>query len=70
MYIADYANNRIQRWQLGASEGVTIAGDPKCRRGSNATMLYYPTGLALNANETQMYVTDLGNKRVQRFQLI
>jgi len=70
MYIADYANHRIQRWQQGATSGVTIAGNPYGHGGSNATMLYYPIGLAINANETLMYVTDTNNRRIQRFQLI
>jgi hypothetical protein len=70
MYIADYANHRIQRWQQGATSGVTIAGSPYGHGGSNATTLYYPIGLAINANETQMYVTDTNNRRIQRFQLI
>ncbi len=70
MYIADYANSRIQRWQQGASEGVTIAGDPNGNYGSSSTLLFFPMCLALNANETQMYVADTINNRVQRFQLI
>jgi sugar lactone lactonase YvrE len=70
MYIVDYGNNRIQRWQQGATSGVTIAGNPYGHAGSNATMLSYPIGLAINANETQMYVTDATNSRIQRFQLI
>jgi hypothetical protein len=70
MYIADTNNNRIQRWQLGATEGVTIAGDPGGNAGSSATTLNSPAGVALSANETQIYVTDANNNRVQRFQLI
>jgi DNA-binding beta-propeller fold protein YncE len=70
MYIVDYANSRIQRWQQGATSGVTIAGNPYGYAGSNAIMLSFPIGLAINANETQMYVTDATNSRIQRFQLI
>jgi hypothetical protein len=70
MYIVDSNNNRIQRWEQGATTGVTIAGDPYGNSGSSATMLYYPTGLSINDNETLMYVTDSSNNRVQRFQLI
>ncbi|UJR34583.1 hypothetical protein I4U23_027359 [Adineta vaga] len=70
MYIVDSNNHRIQRWEQGASEGVTIAGNSNGIPGTNATMLNYPIGLALNANETYMYVTDWFNNRIQRFQLI
>ena len=70
MYIVDSNNHRIQRWEQRATEGVTIAGDPNGNVGSSATMLYYPTGLVINANETLMYVTDTANNRIQQFQLI
>jgi hypothetical protein len=70
IYIADFYNHRIQRWQQGATEGVTIAGDPYGNLGSSATQLNYPAGLALNTNETQIYVADRSNNRIQRFQLI
>jgi hypothetical protein len=70
IYIADFNNNRIQRWQQGATEGVTIAGDPYGNLGSSATQLSHPSGLALNTNETYIYVTDRYNNRIQQFQLI
>ncbi len=70
LYIADNHNHRIQRWEQGATSGVTVAGDPNGIAGGSATMLANPWGLAINANETQMYVSDSANMRVQRFQLI
>lgn len=70
IYIADYNNNRIQRWQPGATQGVTIAGSLTGSPGSGATRLRDPVVLALNTNETYMYVADRGNHRIQQFQLI
>ena len=58
MYIADTFNNRIQRWVLDQSEGVTIAGDPNGNPGSSATMLSSPYGVAVNDEETFLYVAD------------
>ncbi|CAF4299768.1 unnamed protein product, partial [Adineta steineri] len=55
LYIADYGNNRIQRWNQGATEGVTIAGDINGNSGSSDTMFNGPGGLAINHNETFMY---------------
>ena len=70
MYIVDRDNNRIQRWQQGDTQGVTIAGSPNGILGSGATKLNNPTVMALNVNETHIYVVDRNNDRVQRFRLI
>jgi sugar lactone lactonase YvrE len=70
IYIADTYNNRIQRWNQGDQSGVTIAGDPNGNAGSNATMLNGPYGIALNDEETFLYVADTNNNRIQRFQLV
>ena len=70
MYIADSVNHRIQRWNQNESAGVTIAGDPNGVAGAGPTMLNYPYGLALNDEETFLYVVDTANFRVQRFDLV
>jgi sugar lactone lactonase YvrE len=69
IYIADRANNRIQLWSSGASSGVTIAG-VSGMNGVDATMLNSPVGVIMNMNETFLYVSDRGNNRAQRYQLI
>lgn len=68
IYIADRANNRIQRWSPGASSGVTIAG-VLGMSGTDATMLNSPVNVIMNMNETFLYVSDRGNNRVQRYPL-
>jgi DNA-binding beta-propeller fold protein YncE len=68
IYIADFNNNRIQRWSPGATSGVTIVGITGVS-GINATLLNGPANVILNKNETFLYVTDRNNHRVQRFQL-
>ncbi len=70
IYVVDQKNNRIQRWAPNATKGVTIAGSPLGIPGSTSTLLFDPCGIAINADETIMYVSDDGNKRVQKFQLI
>ena len=52
LYISDTYNHRIQRWDPGASVGVTVAGSPTGASGSTATLLLYPTGIGLDAKET------------------
>ncbi|CAF3887385.1 unnamed protein product [Rotaria sordida] len=70
IYVSDSHNNRVQRWEMNASYGVTIAGSPSGQSGSSASLLFYLTGLALDPNETYLFVCDTGNNRVQRFRLI
>ena len=68
IYIADNQNHRVQRWSPGATAGVTLVGVAGVN-GTNATMLNSPASVALNENETYLYVSDLNNHRVQRFKL-
>ncbi len=70
IYIADLLNNRVQRWYMGATQGVTIAGSPQGVSSVGAAGLNYPEGVFLDANETYLYVADQANNRVQRFTLI
>ena len=68
IYIADTNNHRIQLWSPGATSGVTVVGVTEVN-GSNATMLYSPSNVALSLDETFLYVSDMNNHRVQRYQL-
>jgi sugar lactone lactonase YvrE len=70
IYISDSNNHRIQRWNQGDPSAVTIAGNPNGSGGTNATMLYGPLAIALNDEETFLYVADNYNNRIQRFQLV
>ena len=70
IYIVEASNHRVQRWSSGASSGVTVAGSPLGIAGSDDSMLNIPHALAVNADETLMYVTDGSNQRIQRFDLI
>jgi tripartite motif-containing protein 71 len=69
MYIADTYNNRVTRWNLNGASGVTIAGI-EGMSGTGAQLLNGPGGVALSNNETFLYISDLNNNRIQRFELI
>ena len=69
LYITDASNHRVQRWNPGSSAGVTIAGSINGGSGNSAAQMSYPSGIALDANETFLYVSEFGNHRVQRFLL-
>ena len=69
MYIADYNNHRIQRWDPGATSGVTIVGTTGLS-GTTSTLLNHPSNVMLDRDETYLYVSERDNHRVQRFRLI
>lgn len=69
IYIVDSSNHRIQLWSLGATSGITVVGDPNGNSGIDSTHLMTPTAFIINKNETRMYVTDVGNGRIQQFNL-
>ncbi|CAF2136207.1 unnamed protein product [Rotaria magnacalcarata] len=67
VYVIDTSNNRVQRWKSFASEGDTIAGDMSA--GNATYQLSKPTGLGFDM-KGNLYVMDMGNNRVQMFELI
>ena len=64
--MCDYYNHRIQKWIIGASSGLTIAGDSGAFGGSGPSDLRRPIDLTFDQNG-YMYVVDHGNHRVQSF---
>ncbi|BAV06271.1 gliding motility-associated C-terminal domain-containing protein [Filimonas lacunae] len=64
MFIADYNNNRIQKWAKGATSGVTVAGGNG--RGSASNQLNGPIGVFVDTTGA-IYVSEVGNNRVQKF---
>ena len=70
IYVADHGNNRVQRWNVNATQGVTVAGNPLGTPGIRAVDLSGPFSIALDPiNETFLYVSDCNNNRVLRFTL-
>lgn len=70
VYVADLLNNRVQLWNVGATQGVTIAGDPNGPYPAGSAQFNVPADVALDPDENYLYVADQGNHRVQRFTLI
>ncbi|CAF1429254.1 unnamed protein product [Rotaria magnacalcarata] len=63
LYVADYHNNRIQKWLSGATHGTTIAGQSSGVAGASSTTLTMPVAIVLDS-ANNMYFTDRGNHRV------
>ncbi|CAM4793594.1 unnamed protein product [Rotaria magnacalcarata] len=64
LYVADYGNNRIQKWVIGGTTGSTAAGQPDGVSGSTPSRLTLPAGIVLDSGDN-LYVSDSGNHRVQ-----
>lgn len=64
IYVADYSNNRVQKWVPGAASGITVAGGNGV--GSNANQLYYPKDVFVDT-KGNVYVADFGNARIQKW---
>ena len=60
VYVADSANNRIERFNLQGGEAMQWGS-----KGSGAGQFSYPRGVA--ANEGEVIVSDDDNHRVERF---
>jgi len=69
LYVADYGNNRIMKWVIGASQGSVVAGSASAVSGTTSQLLNGPGDVALDPSETYLYVSDYYNHRIQRFRL-
>lgn len=63
LYIADYNNNRIQKWLINATNGTTVAGLANGTTGASSFVLNWTVSIALDSSDN-MYFTDRGNHRV------
>jgi len=57
LYVADWANNRIQLFQPGQLNAVTVAGT------SGTILLSYPSSVVLDADD-YLFIVDYGNSRI------
>mgnify|MGYP002423909750 CR=1 FL=1 len=64
LYIADQQNHRIQKWLMGASNGITIAGQSSGTLGATLSDFNQPSGIVRDSSDN-IYVTDTSNNRVQ-----
>lgn len=64
MYISDSNNHRIQKWNNGASQGVTVAGGNGS--GNAPRQLYYPSFVFVDA-VGNIYICDSSNDRIQKW---
>ncbi|CAF3957613.1 unnamed protein product, partial [Adineta steineri] len=60
LYVADCGNDRVQLFQPGESNGITVAGSESLKP---TIELYYPTALTLDA-EKYLFIVDNNNHRI------
>lgn len=65
IYVADFNNNRIQRFNMSTGTYVSQFG----ASGSGAGQFSSPSGLVYNPVNGLLYVSEVGNDRVQMFSL-
>ncbi|CAF4662464.1 unnamed protein product, partial [Rotaria magnacalcarata] len=66
LYVAQWGNDRVIRWPQGALQGtVVLDGNGE---GAEANQFKFPFGLSFD-RDSNLYVVDWFNNRVQRFSL-
>ncbi len=61
VYIADFFNDRVQKWHVGDAYGTTVAGVT-----GDSTHLNHPTAVALDHNGN-LFVADRNNNRIVKY---
>ncbi|GAK58416.1 polysaccharide deacetylase [Candidatus Vecturithrix granuli] len=69
LYIADTNNHRIKKYTSTGGKLLTFWGKKDAKKGNKYGEFNQPMDVALNWDNTFVYVADTGNKRVQRFLL-
>ncbi|CAF0758689.1 unnamed protein product [Adineta steineri] len=64
IYVSDYNNHRVMKWEKGAKEGTIVAGGNG--PGRNLNQLCHPQGVFVDCL-SQIYVADSENHRVMRW---
>ena len=64
IYIADYQNNRVVRWKLGANSGQVVTGENGV--GNKNDQLKCPTDVIFDRKNNSIIISDCGNRRVVR----
>ncbi|CAF1358470.1 unnamed protein product [Rotaria sordida] len=64
VYVSDWVNNRVMKWEENAKEGIVVAGGQG--KGASLTQLDRPQGVVVDQLGT-VYVTDQNNNRIMRW---
>ena len=66
VYMSESGRHRVVRWNPETNETVVVAGQTDTR-GSTGDLLDHPQGIYLDQNSKTIYVADMWNSRIQRW---
>lgn len=64
LYIADYNNHRVQKYEIGSSTAMTVADEAYGSGGSSLNQLKHPSCILVDSSGG-IFVSDTDNNRVQ-----
>lgn len=67
LYIADTLNNRVQKWNNGVKQGITVAGCQNGTSGYNGSFLSSPLDVWVDDQSNVVFVADSDNNRIQKW---
>lgn len=67
LYIADTLNNRVQKWNNGVKQGITVAGCQNGTSGYNGSFLSSPLDVWVDDQSNIVFVADSDNNRIQKW---
>jgi sugar lactone lactonase YvrE len=72
IYVADFGNHRVQKFppnSTSTTNAVTVAGSSIGIKGPAYNLLSYPTFIYLDSGANNLYISDAGNERIQKWEL-
>ena len=67
LYILEYSNNRVTKWNLGNTVGQIVAGGNG--QGSRNDQLSNPAGIVVDRGRDSLFIGGFGNKRIVQWSL-
>ncbi len=67
VYVADTKNHRIKKYTSRGEKLLTYWGKKKAKKGKKYGEFNMPTDVAVSWDNTTIFVSDSGNKRIQKF---
>ena len=67
LYIVEWSNYRVTKWELGSMVGQIVAGGNE--EGNRNDQLTYPHGIVVNRGRDSLFISDAGNNRTIQWSL-